>query len=184
MRTGVGTRAPTNERPSLESHSRLTTQDFLLRPGRGLLDLARNRRPPEARGYGTIHVHLPRSSPAPVSRADAFPALDGTRRLRAAPRLSAGPACGSARISVHAGVVQQRRRWWRKAKSLKINKRCNAGVARSGLQNRGLQVRFLPGLYRGTFQRIPARHRLITCRSSWGPAQLTQTRTKSSPRSR
>jgi len=32
------------------------------------------------------------------------------------------------------------------AKSLKINKRCNAGVARRGLQNRGLQVRFLPGL--------------------------------------
>jgi hypothetical protein len=29
---------------------------------------------------------------------------------------------------------------------LKINKACNAGVARSGLQNRGLQVRFLPGL--------------------------------------
>jgi hypothetical protein len=30
---------------------------------------------------------------------------------------------------------------------LKINKRCNAGVARSGLQNRGLQVRVLPGLF-------------------------------------
>src|SRR5712692_50510 len=52
----------------------------------------------------------------------------------------------SARSSVSAGGVQQRRRWWPKAKSLKLNKRCNAGVARSGLQNRGLQVRFLPGL--------------------------------------
>jgi hypothetical protein len=53
----------------------------------------------------------------------------------------------SARISANAGVVQQRRRWWLRAKSLKINKRCNAGVARSGLQNRGLQVRVLPGLF-------------------------------------
>src|SRR5260370_32192521 len=52
----------------------------------------------------------------------------------------------SARISANAGVVQQRRRWWPKAKSLRINKSCNAGVARSGLQNRGLQVRVLPGL--------------------------------------
>ena len=43
----------------------------------------------------------------------------------------------SARISANAGVVQQRRRWWPKAKSLKINKRYNAGVAGSGLQNRG-----------------------------------------------
>ena len=32
------------------------------------------------------------------------------------------------------------------AKSLKINERFNAGVAGSALQNRGLQVRFLPGL--------------------------------------
>ena len=54
----------------------------------------------------------------------------------------------SARISANAGVVQQRRRCWPGAKSLKINKRCNAGVARSGLQNRGLQVRVLPGLFR------------------------------------
>jgi hypothetical protein len=53
----------------------------------------------------------------------------------------------SARISANAGVVQQRRRWWPKAKSLKINKGSNAGVAGSGLQNRGLQVRFLPGLF-------------------------------------
>ena len=30
---------------------------------------------------------------------------------------------------------------------LRINKRCNAGVAGSALPNRGLQVRFLPGLF-------------------------------------
>ena len=30
---------------------------------------------------------------------------------------------------------------------MKINKRCNASVAGSALQNRGLQVRFLPGLF-------------------------------------
>src|SRR5260370_32946666 len=46
----------------------------------------------------------------------------------------------SARISANAGGVQQRRRCWLKAKSLKINKRLDAGVARSGLQNRGLPV--------------------------------------------
>src|SRR2546425_10018654 len=34
------------------------------------------------------------------------------------------------------------------AKSLKINNGCNAGVAGVALQNRGLQVRFLPGLFR------------------------------------
>jgi hypothetical protein len=54
----------------------------------------------------------------------------------------------SARISANAGVVQRRRRWWLGAKSLKTNKRCNAGVAGSGLQNRGLLVRFQPGLLR------------------------------------
>jgi len=58
----------------------------------------------------------------------------------------AGRLLPSARISANAGVVQQRRRWWPKAKSLKINNRSNARVARSGLQNRGLQVRVLPGL--------------------------------------
>src|SRR5260370_32193492 len=51
-----------------------------------------------------------------------------------------------ARISANAGVVQQRRRRWLKPKSLKINEGCNAGVAGGALQNRGLQVRFLPGL--------------------------------------
>jgi hypothetical protein len=52
----------------------------------------------------------------------------------------------SARNSANARVVQRRRRCWPRVKSLKINKRSNAGVAGSALQNRGLQVRFLPGL--------------------------------------
>jgi hypothetical protein len=56
-------------------------------------------------------------------------------------------ALNSARISANADVVQQRGRRRPKDKSLKINKPCNAGVARSALQNRGLQVRFLPGLF-------------------------------------
>src|SRR5439155_25423419 len=54
----------------------------------------------------------------------------------------------SARNRVNAGVVQRRRRCWPGPKSLKINKGFNAGVAGSALQNRGLQVRFLPGLLR------------------------------------
>jgi hypothetical protein len=54
----------------------------------------------------------------------------------------------SARISANAGVVQQRQRCWPKAKPLKINKRSNAAGAESGLHNRGLQVRVLPGLFR------------------------------------
>src|SRR3989454_10870112 len=53
----------------------------------------------------------------------------------------------SARISANAGVVQRRRRCSLRAKSLKINEPFNAGVAGSALQNRGLQVRFLPGLF-------------------------------------
>src|SRR5438876_3818033 len=56
------------------------------------------------------------------------------------------PTAFSARISANTGVVQRRRRCSLRAKSLKINKRFNPGVAGSALQNRGLQVRFLPGL--------------------------------------
>ena len=94
------------------------------------------------------------------------PVRDGVRRAlgrgrRAkAPALSSGALSGSftcrwrasecvslsARISANAGVVQQCRRWWYGAKSLKITKPCNARVARTGLQNRGLQVGVLPGL--------------------------------------
>src|SRR5437588_12274432 len=61
--------------------------------------------------------------------------------------LCTGRAFISARNSANAGVVQQRRRCSLGAKSLKINKRFNAGVATVALQNRGLQVRFLPGLF-------------------------------------
>jgi len=53
----------------------------------------------------------------------------------------------SARNSANAGVVQQRRRCSLGAKSLKINKRFNAGVAAATLQNRGLLVRVQPGLF-------------------------------------
>ena len=76
----------------------------------------------------------------------------------------------SARISANAGVVQQRRRRWLKPKSLKINERSNAGVAGGALQNRGLQVRFLPGLFS-----TPLSHRALSddARRLCYPDQLT-----------
>jgi hypothetical protein len=75
-------------------------------------------------------------------RQHSFPSAGDCRRQPWSGRLVL-----SARVSANAGVVLQRGRCCAKAKSLKINKRCNAGVARNGLQNRGLQVRFLPGLF-------------------------------------
>ena len=49
---------------------------------------------------------------------------------------------------------------------MKINKRCNACVARSGLQNRGLQVRVLPGLLE---------HQASHCVASPRPAFFAET---------
>lgn len=50
-------------------------------------------------------------------------------------------------MSANAGVVHQRQPCGSQAKWLKINKRWNARVAKSGRQDPGLQVRFLPGLF-------------------------------------
>src|SRR2546425_12640402 len=74
----------------------------------------------------------------------------------------AGDSAQSARISANAGVVQQRRRCWLSAKSLKINTAFDAGVARSALQNRGLQVRVLPGLSSVLHQKL--QHRRVVVR--------------------
>src|SRR5713226_7764956 len=105
----------------------------LTRPARGLSDFRRRRLPCRVKRDLTLVVMCSKIARRPARRNGILYGADLRRN--------------SARISANAGVVQRRRRCSPKAKSLKINKRSNAGVARSGLQNRGLQVRFLPGLF-------------------------------------